>query len=71
VADYRVLVTGSRSFTAAAVVDEALVSTYEDDWQGIKWMRTDVLYRHERDSRTWASDRHADRLVAVRRYTEG
>jgi hypothetical protein len=44
------------------------VSTYEDDWQGTKWMRTDILYRDDSGVRPWCIDRHTDRLVAVRRY---
>lgn len=46
------------------------VSTYEDDWQGTKWMRTDVSFE-QGDGRSYVTDRHADRLTAVRRYVEG
>jgi hypothetical protein len=46
------------------------VTTYEDDYQGHKWMRTDVTYRYDTD-RQFFSDFHADWHVAVRRYVEG
>ena len=52
------------------------VTTYEDDWQGTKWMRTDILFRcgdccGQDGEHVHSTDRHADRLVAVRRYQEG
>jgi hypothetical protein len=53
------------------------VITYESDWQGHKWMRTEILYREpecfgdDAPVRTHATDKHSDRLVAVRRYVTG
>jgi hypothetical protein len=43
------------------------VTTFEDVYQGQKWMRTDLRYRRE-DGREFESVMHADRLTAVRRY---
>jgi hypothetical protein len=43
-------------------------TTYEGDWQGHKWMRTDVTWRQPGDDRQHSAGMHSDRLVAVRRY---
>lgn len=43
------------------------VRTFEDDWQGHKWMRTDVRYQQE-DGGVYETAEWADRYTAVRRY---
>jgi hypothetical protein len=43
------------------------VRTFEDVWQGHRWMRTDVSWQDDEGHRH-TTDKHADRLTAVRRY---
>ncbi len=61
---------GDRVLVGGQLVLALEVSTYEDDWQGHKWMRTDLRYRDD-DGRIYSTGRWTDRdYTAVRREVD-